>query len=125
KMSGAVKLNLEFCSNVRLSLDNNLTSLDLKTSYSTVNLKPVGSVPANYTISTSFGSFKNTSDVKFDSDEDKDGDHGPKFDHEYSGKSGSGSIPVKVKSSFGKIIVGEATEEDMRSKDKSKKKIKV
>ena len=126
KMSGAVKLNLEFCSSVRLNLDNNLTSLDLKTSYSTVNLKPVGSVPVSYNISTSFGSFKNTSDVKFNSDEDKDNDHGPKFDNEYSGKSGSGSIPVKVKSSFGKIIVGEASEEDMKSKDKDKKKkIKV
>jgi hypothetical protein len=126
KMSGAVKLNLEFCSNVRLSLDNNLSSLDLKTSYSTVNLKPVGSVPASYNIFTSFGSFKNTSDVKFSSDDDGNDDHGPNFDREYSGKSGSGNIPVKVKSSFGKIILGEASEEDMKSKDKDKKKkIKV
>lgn len=124
KLSGNVKLNLEFCSNVRLSLDNSLTSLDLKTSYSTVNLKPLGNLPATYTISTSFGSFKNTSDVKFTSDEDNDNDHGPKFDNEYSGKSGSGNIPVKVKSSFGKIIVGEATEEDMKSKDKNKSKNK-
>jgi hypothetical protein len=75
-------------------------------------------------ISTSFGSFKNTSNVKFNSDEDGDDRHSPKFDYEYSGKSGSGSIPVKVKSSFGKIIVGEATEEDMKSKDKDKKKDK-
>ncbi len=125
KLSGAVKLNLEFCSNVRLSLDNTLTSLDLKTSYSTVNLKPLGSLQASYNISTSFGSFKNTSDVKFTSDEDAGRDHGPKFDYEYSGKSGSGSVPVKVKSSFGKIIVGEASEEDMKSKDKNKTKNKT
>jgi hypothetical protein len=125
KLSGAVKLNLEFCSNVRLSLDNNLTSLDLKTSYSTVNLKPMGSLQASYNISTSFGSFKNTSDVKFTNDGDDDNDRGPKFDYEYSGKSGSGSVPVKVKSSFGKIIVGEASEEDMKSKDKNKSKTKT
>jgi hypothetical protein len=126
KLSGSVKLNLEFCSSVRLNLDNNLSSLDLKTSYSTVNLKPIGSLPASYNISTSFGSFKNTSDVKFSSDEDKDDDnkYSPKFDHQYSGKSGSGSVPVKVKSSFGKIIVGEASEEDMKSKDKDKNKKK-
>ena len=126
KLSGDIKLNLEFCNNVRLSLDNTLSSLDLKTSYSTVNLKPLGSLQANYNISTSFGSFKNTSDVKFSSDEDKDDDnkYSPKFDHEYSGKSGSGSVPVKVKSSFGKIIVGEASEEDMKSKNKDKKKDK-
>jgi len=124
KLSGNIKLNLEFCSNVRLSLDNNLTSLDLKTSYSTVNLKPLGNLPATYTISTSFGSFKNTSDVKLTSEEEKDNDRGPKFDYEYSGKSGSGNVPVKVKSSFGKIIVGEATDEDMKSKDKENKKDK-
>lgn len=123
KLSGAIKMNLEFCSSVLLNLDNNLSSLDLKTSYSTVNLKPLGSLSASYNISTSFGSFKNTSDIKFSSDEEKDND-GPKFDYEYSGKSGSGSIPVKVKSSFGKIIVGEASEEDMKDKDKDKSKSK-
>lgn len=122
KLSGAVKLNLEFCSNVRLSLDNNLSSLDLKTSYSTVNLKPLGNLQASYNIFTSFGSFKNTSDIKFTSDEEDNNDRGPKFDYEYSGKSGSGSVPVKVKSSFGKIILGEASEADMKDKEKSKNK---
>ena len=124
KMTGAVKLNLEFCNPVKLNLDNSLSSLDLKTSYSTVNLKPVGDIQASYTISTSFGSFKNTSNVKFSSDEDGDDRHGPKFDNEYNGKSGSGSIPVKVKSSFGKVIVGEASEEDMKGKEKHKEKDK-
>lgn len=123
KLSGAVKLNLEFCSSVKLNLDVNLSSLDLKTSYSTVNLKPLGDLPASYNIATSFGSFKNTSNIKFSSDEEDNG-RGPKFDHEYSGKSGSGTIPVKVKSSFGKIIVGEASEEDMKSKEKNKTKPK-
>jgi hypothetical protein len=122
KLSGAVKLNLEFCSSVRLSLDNNLSSLDLKTSYSTVNLKPLGNLQASYNISTSFGSFKNTSDIKFTGDEDDNNDRGPKFDFEYSGKSGSGGVPVKVKSSFGKIILGEASEEDMKDKNKQKSK---
>jgi hypothetical protein len=122
KLSGAVKLNLEFCSSVRLTLDNNLTNLDLKTSYSTVNLKPMADLSASFNISTSFGSFKNTSNIKFSSDEDGEDNRGPKFDFEYSGKSGSGSIPVKVKSSFGKIIVGEASEADMKDKEKSKSK---
>lgn len=122
KMSGSVKLNLEFCNNVRLNMDNSLTNLDLKTSYSTVNLRPMGELSASYSIFTSFGSFKNNSGIKFSSDEDDDDKHGPKFDYEYSGKNGSGSIPVKVKSSFGKIILGEASEEDMKSKDKQKSK---
>lgn len=127
RLSGTIKLNLEFCSNVRLTLDNSLNSLDLKTSYSTVNLKPQGDLPASYNIFTSFGSFKNSSNVKFNSSEDnKDEDHkySPRFDHEYSGKSGSGNINIKVKSSFSKIIVGEASEEDMKGKEKNKTKDK-
>ena len=122
KLSGAVKMNLEFCSSVRLNLDNNLSSLDLKTSYSTVNLKPLGDLSASYNISTSFGSFKNNSGIKFSSNEEDGDNRGPKFDYEYSGKSGSGSIPVKVKNSFGKIILGEASEEDMKDKNKQKSK---
>jgi hypothetical protein len=125
KLSGVIKMNLEFCSSIRLNLDVNLNSLDLKTSYSTVNLKPLGDLSASYNISTSFGSFKNTSNIKFNSDEDEGDNRGPKFDYEYSGKSGSGNIPIKVKSSFGKIIVGEASEEDMKSKDKNKTKTKT
>jgi len=123
RMSGAVKLNLEFCNSVRLNIDNSLNSLDLKSSYSTVNLKPVGDLSASYNISTSFGSFRNTSNVKFSNDDDDD-NRGTKFDYEYNGKSGSGNIPIKVKSSFGKVIVGEASEEDMKSKDKNKTKDK-
>ncbi len=122
KLSGTVKMNLEFCSSVRLNLDNNLTNLDLKTSYSTVNLKPIGDLPASYNIFTSFGSFKNNSVIKFSSDEDGDNQKGPKFDYEYSGRSGNGNIPVKVKSSFSKIILGEASEADMKVKEKSKSK---
>lgn len=123
-MTGSVKLNLEFCNSVRLNMDNSLSSLDLKASYSDINLKPVSCLSAAYNISTSFGSLKNTSDVKFDSDEDKD-KHGVKFDHEYWGKSGSGSVPVKVKSSFSKIIFGEVSEADMRDKSKTKAKAKT
>lgn len=121
RLTGTVKLNLEFCNNVKLNLDNNLGSLDLKTSYSTVNIKPMGDLQASYKIFTSFGSFKNTSGVKFDKEETEN-DRGPKFDHEFSGKSGNGSIPVKVNSSFGKIILGDASEADMKDKEKSKSK---
>ncbi len=123
RLSGAVKMNLEFSSKVVLGLDNNLNTLDLKASYSTVNLRPAGELQASYIVSTSFGAFKNKTAVKFSSDEDDD-DHGPKFDHEYSGKSGSGNITVKVKSSFSTIILGEAGEDDWKDKEKQKNKDK-
>jgi len=121
KLSGNIKLNLEFSSATKINIDNSLTGLDAKVSYSTLNLKPVGEPAVSYTISTSFGSFKNRTNVKFDSDEDDD-DKGPKFDHNYNGKSGSGGIQIKIKSSFGKVILGEPTAEDLKDKEKNKSK---
>ena len=125
KLSGKIKLDLEFSSATKIKIDNSLTSLDAKVSYSTVNLRPVGDLPATYIISTSFGSFKNRTNIKFDSDENTDDDKGPKFDHNYNGKSGNGSIPIKLNTSFGNIILGEATDDDMKDKDKSKSKTRV
>jgi hypothetical protein len=123
KLEGNVKLDLEFSSATRINFGNSLTGLKANVSYSTINLRPVGDVSASYNISTSFGDFKNKSSVKFDSDEDTDDNKGPKFDHNYNGKSGNGAIPIKINSSFGKVILGEASSEDMDGKEKSKGKV--
>ncbi|MEP7107228.1 MAG: hypothetical protein ABI760_04585 [Ferruginibacter sp.] len=118
KLVGNIKLNFEFCDATKISVDNNLTALDLKASYSTVNLRPLGNPSVAYSIFTSFGSFTNTTGIKFENHEKED-DKGPKFDKNYEGKSGSGSIPVKASTSFGKIILGEASAADMKDKGKS------
>lgn len=123
KLTGNTKLSFEFCSASKVSIDNALTSLDLNASYSTVNLRPSNGLSAAYTISTSFGSFKNGTGIKFSSDEDEE-DKGPKFDYKYEGRSGSGNIPIKIKTSFGKIILGEASEDDMKDEGKEKQKQK-
>jgi formylmethanofuran dehydrogenase subunit D len=119
KLVGNVKLNLEFSSATKINVDNSLTGLDVKVSYSSFNLKPATDISASYNISTSFGEFKNRTSIKFDGD-DGDDSRGPKFDHNYSGKSGNGSVPVKIKSSFGEVVLGEPAPGDM--KDKKKKK---
>ena len=124
KLTGKNKVRLEFCNASRINIDNSLTSLDVDASYSTVNLRPVGSVGATYAVATSFGTFKNKTDIKFESDEDGEGRSGPKFDHKYWSKEGSGAIKVNAKTNFGKIILGEATAEEMKDKEKSKKKAK-
>jgi len=121
KLLGKMKLNFEFCSASRVNIDDNLTSLELGAAYSTVNLRPVGNISASYNIFTSFGTFKNNTGIKFESDENEE-EKGPKFDHTYQGKTGSGSIPVKANTSFGKIILGEASAEDLKGKGKSKTK---
>jgi hypothetical protein len=124
KLAGNIKMNFEFCSATKMNFDNNVTGLTVKASYSTVSLRPMGEPSVSYSISTSFGSFKNRTSIKFDGGDD-DSDHGPKFDFNYNGKSGSGSIPVKITSSFGKIILGEPTAEDIKEKDKNKSKSKT
>lgn len=124
KLIGNVKLNFEFCSATKISFDNNVTSLDVKASYSTVNLRPVGDPSASYSIFTSFGSFRNRTGIKFEGGED-DNDRGPKFDHTYTGRSGNGSIPVKLNANFGKVVLGEPSAEDMKEKEKNKDKNKT
>jgi len=124
KLSGNIKLNLEFCSATKVNMDNSLSGLDVKASYSTVNLRPSADMSASYTISTSFGSLKNRTSIKFDND-DEGSDKGPKFDHIYTGKSGSGNIPVKVKAEFNSVILGEPGPDDMKDKEKHKNKSKT
>lgn len=121
KLSGNIRLNVEFSSTIKMNLDNSLASLDIKASYSTVNLKPDAGLGASYSISTSFGSLKNRTSIKFDGD-DEDDDKGPKFDHQYSGKSGNGNVPIKVSTSFGSVILGEPGPDDIKNKNKNKDK---
>jgi hypothetical protein len=123
KIAGNVKLKFEFCGASRVVLPDNLRSLDVTASYSTVNLRPVAQLQANYLITTSFGTFKNRSDIKFEDDEDENAS-GPKFDYRYEGKTGNGTVPIKAKASFGKIIIGEASEKDMEDDDKKSDKKK-
>jgi len=122
-LSGNHKMNMEFCGGSRIGLGSDLSSLTLKESYSTVNLKPAGNLSVSYDISTSFGSVNNKSnaDIKRTDTPDK---YGPDSDKHYEGKSGSGASKVEVKSSFGNIIIGDATQEELESKNKNKNKNK-
>jgi hypothetical protein len=123
-LSGNHKMNMEFCGGSRIGLGSDLSSLTLKESYSTVNLKPASNLSVSYDISTSFGSVNNKSnaDIKRTDTPDK---YGPDSDKHYEGKSGSGSSKVEVKSSFGNIIIGDATQEELETKGKNKNKSKV
>lgn len=123
-LSGKNKINLEFCDATKINLDNNLTSLHLNESYSSVNIKP-GNLAASYTISTSFGSFidRTSTGVKRTDTPDK---YGPDSNKTFEGKSGNGSAKIDIKSSFGNIILGEPTADDMKGKkEKSKNKNKT
>jgi hypothetical protein len=122
-LSGSAKLDIEFCGSSRINLNNDLKSLNIKQSYSTINLKPVTNFSASYNIQTSFGSFKNKTDADIKRTDTPD-KYGPDSKKNYEGKSGSGGAKIEVNSSFGTIILGDASEEEMKSKNKEKTKEK-
>ncbi|MBI1780995.1 MAG: hypothetical protein HYR66_06455 [Sphingobacteriales bacterium] len=101
KLSGDVKATFEFSKGSTINLDNTLKGLKLYNSYSTVELELAKDMSAEFDIKTSFGDFKNHSGAKISEEKDDDDEHGPKFDHKYSGKIGNGDVKIKIKSSFG------------------------
>lgn len=123
-LSGANTIKLEFCNSSKIFIDNDLSSLTLHESYSTVNLKPASGLSATYYIRTSFGSLKNRSNANIQRT-DKPDEYGPDSERTYEGKSGSGAAKIEIKSSFGKIIIGEATAEEMEDKKKNKAKAEI
>lgn len=102
KMSGAIKANFEFSGKVSLALDNDVTDFNLNNSYSSIQVAVSNNFSGDFDIYTNFGDFKNNTQLPI-KEHKEDDDHGPKFDKNYSGKSGSGACKVKVKSSFGSI----------------------
>jgi hypothetical protein len=120
-LTGNNKITMSFCDGSRINLSNDLTSLTLNESYGTVNLRPVSNFSATYNVKTSFGSFidRSSANIKRTDQPDK---YGPDSNKSYEGKSGSGSSKIEVKSSFGRVIIGEATTEEMKKKEKTKNK---
>lgn len=118
-LSGTNKVSLEFCDSSKIVLTNSLAALMLNESYSTVNLRPAGNLGATYSIKTSFGTFIDRSDigvVRTDTPER----YGPDSNRQYEGKAGNGSSKIVVKSSFGKVILGDARPEDMKKTSKAR-----
>lgn len=121
-IKGDNKLKFEFCNSSKIILSNDATAIDISESYSTLNIKPASNLSANYNIKTSFGKLVNHSNIEFKRI-DEEPEYGADMKKEYQGKTGDGACKVKIKSSFGKIILGEATEKEMESKkNKNKEK---
>lgn len=123
-LSGNNTIKMEFCGGSKIILDNNLTGLYLNENYSTVNLRPATNLSASYSIRTSFSSLKNRSNANIQRT-DKPDQYGPDSERTYEGKSGSGSAKIEIRSSFGTIIIGEATAEEMEDKKNKKSKAEI
>jgi hypothetical protein len=118
-LSGKNKIKLEFCDEVQIRLDTDISSLDLNESYSTVNIKPPSGISVNYSVNTSFGHFINrtSTDVKR-TDEPKK--YGSDSEKKYEGQSGTGVIKIELKSSFGRIVLGDPAPGDMKKEKGAK-----
>ena len=101
-ISGNSKVDVQFCSQVNITVDNAINELSLFQSYSTVNLKVSDNLSAQFDVYTNFGSFKNKTDFNIQKKTEMT-ISGPKFDKNYSGNAGSGSAKIKIKSSFGSV----------------------
>jgi hypothetical protein len=113
-IGGNSKVDVQFCSQVNLSVDNAVKELNVFESYSTINLKVSNNLSAQFDVYTNFGDFRNKTNFQI-GEENEDENSGPKFDKTYSGTSGSGTAKIKVKSSFGTVRL---TNENDKSVDK-------
>ncbi len=102
KMSGVIKGNFEFCDKIKLSLTNSVTELTINNSYTEVELKVDDNFGGDFDIHTNFGDFHNKTNLAIKEQKDDD-EHGPKFDKDFSGKTGNGACKVKIKASFGSV----------------------
>jgi len=114
-LSGNCKLKMSFCSYSRIGLDNGLTGLTVNDSYSSVHLDPAPNLSASYTIHTSYGSVVDKTDfgIKRTDTPEK---YGADLNKTYEGKSGNGNVKIDIKSSFGNIMIGKGTKDDMKHK---------
>jgi hypothetical protein len=122
KLSGSVDVTLEHSGGVKLVLENNVKDVTIKNNFSNLYLDVNKNLSANFDINTNFGEFSNKTDFAISQQDKEDNSHGPKFRHQYSGKSGAGTAPVKIRSEFGQVTVGHNLEMKVAEKNKDKKK---
>ena len=115
KLVGDIDLKTEFSGAVKVNVDNDVKSLDINTSYSTLYLDLSKNLSASYNISNSYGSFKNKSNFTIDGGNDKKDFMGSR----YSGTSGNGASKITVRNSFGSVTAGHDLQVDTSKKKKS------
>jgi hypothetical protein len=123
RLGGEVSADFTQAHGIKIRLDNSLKKLDLNNSFSDILIDAPKNLSANFKISTSFGNFSNES--TFAVNKSRDDDDRYSFNNfSYSGKAGTGTIPVTIKSSFGRITLGHDLPFDASTFGKNKEKNK-
>ncbi|WP_276484639.1 hypothetical protein [Paraflavitalea pollutisoli] len=119
-MSGDIRASFEHCNGIKIKLNNDLKSIDVRNAFSPLYVDVPTNFSARYDVRTSFSKLKNN--TSFSIPEEGEDDRGPKFDHRYNGSSGSGSANIKIKSEFKDVSIGHNQTFDVNSDDKKKAK---
>lgn len=132
KVDGTVKISSEFSQNVQFNVADNIQDLAVFESYSGVRMVVSKDLSAQFDVHTSFGHFRNESEISISEAKEDIDDHGPHFDRDYSGRSGDGKAKIRIKSSFGNVRLSYTGDNDRNrgnedgddDKDKEKDKHK-
>lgn len=105
--TGDIDLKVSFSKDVTIGMTTDLKSMDLKASYSDVYLEMPAGLDADFDVTTKFGDFRNRTrvDIREQTDGEKSNIPSSVRSHRYTGKSGSGGVPVKARTDFGDIIL--------------------
>jgi len=128
-INGNVKITSEFSQKVQFIVGDDIEDLSVFESYSGIRMVIDKSLSADIEVHTSFGNFHNESAVSINEHKEDEGDYGPHFDKDYSGKAGDGKAKIRIKSSFGSVRLsytggGNDDEDDDKDKEKDKDKNK-
>jgi hypothetical protein len=125
KLEGKVKAHFEHNGGTKIGIDNSLTELSIKNNFTQLYIDAARNLSASFDVHTNFSELENKSSFSIKKEDEDEDRRGPKFDHDYSGKSGSGNIPIKIKSEFGEVTLGHDLPFDVNEKEKKKDKKKV
>lgn len=122
-LSGEINADFNQSHGIKIPLESDLAKLTLKNNFGRLYLDVAPDFSGSFDIATTFGSVENKSDIglKKDSDDDNSHRYFNKNQH-YTGKSGSGAVPVSIKSNFGNILIGHNLPFDVNEKEKDKVK---
>ncbi len=124
KIGGSVKINSEFSQHVQLGVSDNIGELTVNESYSTLRMVIGKDLSAGFDVHTSFGQFRNESGIEIKEKNDEDNDTGPRFDKDFSGKTGEGKARIRIKSSFGSVKLTNIFDHSVHGKGREEKEEK-
>lgn len=101
KLNGHIQSSFEFCKTTRIMLGSSVSQAGIQTSYSNIEVVLPRNFSGNFDIKTNFGKLTNNTTIIM---KDEEENYNKSL---FRGVSGKGTVPVKINSNFGKIVLSE------------------